>query len=168
MSAQEAHDHTHNHDHGHHGHAHDEDGHCTIEKFNVRDLIVREDIMDRTKQLANLISTSEEVIFYRKAEQMIKDNKEVQDLIKLIKKRQKEAVAFESFQNQKMVDKINGEIEALQDQLDGFPVVEQFKQAQEDINYLLQMVVSVVRDTVSDNIKLDEESVASSLKTCSD
>jgi cell fate (sporulation/competence/biofilm development) regulator YmcA (YheA/YmcA/DUF963 family) len=139
-----------------------------MEKFNVRDLIVRDDIMVRTKELANLISTSDEVEFYRKAEKQIKDNSEVQDLIKLIKKRQKEAVAFESFRNQKMVDKINNEIEELQDRLDGFPVVEQFKQAQEDINYLLQMIVSVVRETVSDNINLEAVSVADSSKNCSD
>ncbi len=126
------------------------------------------DIMVRTKELANLISTSDEVEFYRKAEKQIKDNSEVQDLIKLIKKRQKEAVAFESFRNQKMVDKINNEIEELQDRLDGFPVVEQFKQAQEDINYLLQMIVSVVRETVSDNINLEAVSVADSSKNCSD
>ncbi|MFK7694019.1 RicAFT regulatory complex protein RicA family protein [Paenibacillus sp. HJGM_3] len=154
------------HSHAHHEHDHDHEGNCSIETYNVRDLIVREDIMKRTKELANLISTSDEVKFYRQAEQQIKDHKEVQDLIKLIKKRQKEAVAFESFQNAKMVEKINGEIEELQDQLDSFPVVEQFKQSQEDINYLLQMIVSVVRDTVSENIKLDATEVES--KNCSD
>lgn len=154
------------HSHAHHEHDHDHEGNCSIETYNVRDLIVREDIMKRTKELANLISTSDEVKFYRQAEQQIKDHKEVQDLIKLIKKRQKEAVAFESFQNAKMVEKINGEIEELQDQLDSFPVVEQFKQSQEDINYLLQMIVSVVRDTVSENIKLDATEVEA--KNCSD
>jgi cell fate (sporulation/competence/biofilm development) regulator YmcA (YheA/YmcA/DUF963 family) len=164
MSAQEQAQHTHG--DNHHDHEHDHNGNCVIEKYNVRDLIVREDIMKRTTDLANLISTSDEVVFYRKAEQQIKENREVQDLIKLIKKRQKEAVAFESFQNTKMVEKINQEIEELQDRLDGFPVVEQFKQSQEDINYLLQMIVSVVRDTVSENIKLDASTVED--KNCSD
>lgn len=156
------------HEHTEHRHDHDHKGNCKMERYNVRDLIVRDDIMGKTKELANLITTSDEVEFYRKAERQIKDNTEVQDLIKLIKKRQKEAVAFESFQNQKMVDKINNEIEQLQDQLDGFPVVEQFKQAQEDINYLLQMIVSVVRDTVSDNINLETVSAADSSNNCSD
>jgi cell fate (sporulation/competence/biofilm development) regulator YmcA (YheA/YmcA/DUF963 family) len=127
-----------------------------MERYNVTELIVREDIMAKAKELASLIATSEEVQYYQRAEKQIKNNAEVQELIKLIKKRQKEAVAFEkTFKNEKMVEKINGEIEELQDKLDAIPIVSQFKQAQEDINYLLQLVVGVIRDTVSEKIELE-------------
>ena len=36
----------------------------------------------------------------------------------------------------------------LQDELDGIPIVTEFQQSQSDINYLLQLVISIVRDTV--------------------
>jgi cell fate (sporulation/competence/biofilm development) regulator YmcA (YheA/YmcA/DUF963 family) len=158
-----SHEHEHNHNHGHCHSDHD------IPKFHVKDLIVREDIMAKAKELAALITTSDEVDYYKKAEKLIQDNVPVQDLIKLIKKRQKEAVAFENtFKNSQMVEKINKEIDDLQDQLDGIPIVNQFKQAQDDLNYLLQMIVNVVRDTVSEKIDVDDGPVEAHSGSCND
>ncbi|RKN86989.1 RicAFT regulatory complex protein RicA family protein [Paenibacillus ginsengarvi] len=138
-----------------------------MEKYTATELIVRADIMDKAMELASLLSTSDEVAFYQKAEKQVQSNAEIQDLIKLIKKRQKEVVAFEKFQNQKMIDKINGELEELQDKLDNYPIVSQFKQAQEDINYLLQLVVGVIRDTVSEKIQVEDAAPAVE-SNCSD
>lgn len=150
-----------------HKHGHDCEAHNGIPTFTATELIVRDDIMEKAKELASLISTSDEVVFYRKAEKQVQTNDEIQELIKLIKKRQKEVVAFETFQNQKMVDKINGELEELQDKLDQYPIVSQFKQAQEDINYLLQLVVGVIRDTVSEKIQVEDAPVTEE-SNCSD
>lgn len=161
-NSQEAHVHGHDHEHGH-----DCDTHRNMEKYTATELIVRADIMDKAMELASLLSTSDEVAFYQKAEKQVQSNAEIQDLIKLIKKRQKEVVAFEKFQNQKMVDKINGELEELQDKLDNYPIVSQFKQAQEDINYLLQLVVGVIRDTVSEKIQVEDAAPAVE-SNCSD
>ncbi len=73
-----------------------------------------------------------------------------------MKKKQKEIVAFQSFNNPSMVAKIEGEIESLQDELDGIPIVTEFQQSQSDINYLLQLVVSVIRDTVAEKINVED------------
>lgn len=40
-----------------------------MKTYNTRDLIVREDIMGKAKELATLISTSEEVKHFQQAEQ---------------------------------------------------------------------------------------------------
>lgn len=40
-----------------------------MKTYNTRDLIVREDIMGKAKELASLISTSEEVRHFQQAEQ---------------------------------------------------------------------------------------------------
>lgn len=122
--------------------------------------------MAKAKELAALLSTSNEVQFFQKAEKQIANNDHIQTLIGAIKKKQKEIVAFESFQNQKMVDKIEKEIEDLQDELDAIPIVSEFKQSQEDINYLLQLVMTVIRDTISETITVEQGKVTSS--TCSD
>jgi len=136
------------------GHHHDEG--CGIPSYHIRDLRVRKDILAKAHELADLITTSEEVQMYRAAEKRIQEHQEVQNLIKLIKKRQKEAVAFEqTFKNPAMVKKIEDEIESLQDQLDSFPIVGQFKQTQEDLNYLLQLVVGSIRDKVSEKISIE-------------
>ncbi|WP_282943389.1 YlbF family regulator [Paenibacillus sp. RC67] len=126
-----------------------------MECYTNTEMIVREDILEKAKELAGLISTSNEVQFFQKAEQQISSNDQIQVLISAIKKKQKEIVAFESFDNKKMVEKIEKEIEELQDQLDNIPIVNEFRQSQEDINYLLQLVMSVIRDTVSDKITVE-------------
>lgn len=131
---------------------------CGIPKFNSRDLIVREDIMEKAKELAELIGTSEEVQHFQKAEKLIQRHERVQELISMIKKKQKEIVAFESFQNKAMVEKIEREIDVLQDELDGIPVVSEFQQSQSDINYLLQLIMSVIRDTVSEKVNVESGS----------
>ncbi|WP_240417638.1 RicAFT regulatory complex protein RicA family protein [Paenibacillus periandrae] len=123
--------------------------------YTNTELIVREDIMAKAKELAELISTSNEVQFFQKAEMQISSNDNIQVLISAIKKKQKEIVAFESFNNAKMVEKIEKEIVELQDQLDSIPIVNEFRQSQEDINYLLQLVMSIIRDTVSDKVAVE-------------
>ncbi|MEK4042301.1 YlbF family regulator [Paenibacillus sp. FSL H8-0048] len=138
-----------------------------MQTHNTRDLIVREDIMGKAKDLAALISTSEEVRHFQQAEQKILNHERVQGLIATIKKKQKEIVAFESFKNQAMVEKIEREIEELQDEIDSIPVVNEFQQSQSDINYLLQMVISVIRDTVSDKINVEAGTEAPP-STCGD
>ncbi len=142
---------------------------CAVPVIDHATAIVRSDILAKTHELANMIMTSREVEFYRQAEQKINENERVQGLISLIKKRQKEAVAFESFQNQKMVEKIEGEIVTLQDELDSIPIVVEFQQAQQDINDLLQLIMRVITDSVSE--KLNVENGADSpvnRSTCSD
>ncbi|WP_341282542.1 YlbF family regulator [Paenibacillus sp. FSL H8-0537] len=141
-------------EHGHHHHEHGEG--CGIPKFDTRDLLIREDIMKKAKELADLIYTSEEVQQYRRAENQIQGNTKIQELIATVKKKQKELVAFETtFKNETMVKKIEQEMEVLQDELDGIPIVTEFQQSQSDINYLLQLVISIVRDTVSEKINVE-------------
>ncbi|NEN81651.1 RicAFT regulatory complex protein RicA family protein [Paenibacillus elgii] len=135
---------------------------CGMELYTNTEMIVREDILDKAKELAGLLATSNEVQFFQQAEQQIAGNDHIQTLISAIKKKQKEIVAFESFENKKMVEKIEKEIDELQDQLDSIPIVSQFKQSQEDINYLLQLVMSVIRDTISDTITVEQGTVARS------
>ncbi|MBW5444489.1 hypothetical protein GE107_00225 [Cohnella sp. CFH 77786] len=142
-----AHDHDHLHEHG--------DG-CGIPKFDNRELIVREDILARARELAHLITTTEEVSLFQRAEKLIQANEKVQGLIAQMKKKQKELVAFETtFKNEQMVEKIQKEIDALQDELDEMPVVQQFQQSQVDVNYLLQSIVSIIRDTVAEKIDME-------------
>lgn len=123
--------------------------------YNSRELIIRDDILAKAGELANLISTSEEVQMFKQAEEKIQNHERVQGLIKTIKKKQKEIVAFETFQNKDMVAKIEREIEELQEEIDGIPLVMEFQQSQSDINYLLQLVVSVIHDTVSEKVNVE-------------
>jgi cell fate (sporulation/competence/biofilm development) regulator YmcA (YheA/YmcA/DUF963 family) len=124
--------------------------------YDSKEFVVRADIMAKTQELAALLTTSEEVQTYQKAEQQIQGHEGIQGLIAQIKRKQKEIVGFEYFKNADMVSKIEEEIAQLQDELDGYPVVQQFQQTQADINYLLQMVVDVLKTTLSEKIQVDD------------
>ncbi|MFC5532540.1 YlbF family regulator [Cohnella yongneupensis] len=154
----------HAHDHDHHDHEH---GDSCVPSFDSIDLVVREDIIARAKELADLIATTEEVELYQKSEKVIQSHKRVQDLIVLIKKKQKELVAFQNtFNNPKMVEKIEAEISVIQDELDTMPVVQQFQQSQVDVNYLLQNVISVIRDSVAEKLDVEAAKPAEDPEEC--
>jgi cell fate (sporulation/competence/biofilm development) regulator YmcA (YheA/YmcA/DUF963 family) len=123
--------------------------------YDTRNLVIRDDIMGKAKELADMLGTSEEVKQFQQAESKIRDHDRIQQLIATIKKKQKEIVAFESFKNADMVSKIEQEIEDLQEELDSIPLVTEFQQSQSDINYLLQLVISVIRDTVSEKVNVE-------------
>lgn len=155
--------HVHDHDHNH------EQESCTPPGpvYDNRELIVREDILARAKELAQLITTSEEVAMYQQSEKLIQSHERVQGLITTIKKKQKELIAFQNtFNNPKMVEKIEAEIDAIQDEIDGIPIVQQFQQSQVDVNYLLQSIVSVIRDTVAEKIDVEAASPAEDPEEC--
>jgi len=154
--------HAHDHDHEHHDH-----DHSCVPSFSSIDLVVREDILARAKELADLIATTEEVELYQKAEKVIQSHTRVQELIALIKKKQKELVAFQhTFNNPQMVEKIEAEISEIQDELDNMPIVQQFQQSQVDVNYLLQNVVSVIRDSVAEKLDVEAAKPAEAPEQC--
>ena len=162
-----------------HSHLYRHDGHegqsCSpggkpIKSYDIKDLLVREDIMAKAKEVAELLSSSEEADLYRKSEKRVNEHQEIQQLIAQIKKKQKEIVAFETtFKNADMVKKIEAEIEELQNKLDEYPIVTQFRQTQADLNYTLQLVFNIIRDTLSEKIALDDAaSAAAAGSNCSD
>lgn len=137
-------------------------GQKPMQSFHNSELVLDEQVLAKAKELADLIGSSEEVRFYKQAEDKIANHEQIQQLIKTIKRKQKEAVAFEHFKNPQKVSQIEGEIDALQTELDAFPIVQQFQQVQTDLNYLLQLVMKVIADRVSENIQvqLGSESAA--------
>lgn len=115
--------------------------------------ITKEDILEKAKNLANMIAETEEVTFYKNAELQLNDNQKVSHLINKIKDLQKQAV------NLKHIEKFNalGEAEILLDkfqtELDELPIIQDFKQSQFEVNELLQMVTTVISETVSNEVK---------------
>lgn len=109
-------------------------------------------IMAQAKDLASLIANSEEVERFKQAEEKISANARVQGLIAKIKQKQKQIVKLEHNRRYEEIPAIEQEIETLQDELDAIPIVLEFKQTQQDINDLLQMVTSIIANKVSEDI----------------
>ncbi|WP_035102284.1 RicAFT regulatory complex protein RicA family protein [Aneurinibacillus terranovensis] len=109
-------------------------------------------ILDQARELADLISNSEEVSRFKQAEEKISGNEKVQTLIAALKKKQKELVSLEHFRKFDLIPQVEKEMEELQDELDAIPIVQEFQQTQQDLNELMQLVTSVIANTVSEKI----------------
>lgn len=118
-------------------------------------LYTQKEILDKARELAAMISRTNEVDFFKRAELQIKHNERVQDLIDKLKQKQKQMVMFESINKKELVEKVEAEYNQLQEELDAIPLVTEFKQSQVDVNDLLQMVTNVITNTVSERIILD-------------
>jgi cell fate (sporulation/competence/biofilm development) regulator YmcA (YheA/YmcA/DUF963 family) len=112
----------------------------------------RTDIITRAKELARMISETEEVDLFKHAELKINRNEKVQATISQIKALQKQAVNYQHYGKHEALKQVEDKIDALQDELDGIPVVQDFKTSQVDVNDLLQLVASTISNTVTDEI----------------
>lgn len=112
----------------------------------------RTDIIARAKDLAKMIAETEEVDLFKRSEAQINRNQKVQEMISQIKALQKQAVNYQHYGKTEALKKVEEKIDALQDELDNIPVVQDFKTSQLDVNDLLQLVAATISNTVTDEI----------------
>ncbi len=122
--------------------------------MTTKKIVSRQEILDQARELSDLIANSSEVDFFIKAEQKIKKHDRVNMLISQIKRKQKEAVNAEHLKKPNLLAQIEADLEELNNQLDEIPVVQEFKQSQVEVNDLLQLVTSVISNTVTEKIIL--------------
>ncbi|SDH00416.1 Cell fate regulator YmcA, YheA/YmcA/DUF963 family (controls sporulation, competence, biofilm development) [Alteribacillus persepolensis] len=112
----------------------------------------KQDVLNKAKELGRLISKTEEVDFFKKAETKINQNLKVQELIGKIKNKQKQAVNLQHYQKHEALKQVEKEIEELNQEIDEIPLVQEFKQSQTEVNHLLQLVSTTISNTVTDEI----------------
>ncbi|PRO65162.1 RicAFT regulatory complex protein RicA family protein [Alkalicoccus urumqiensis] len=112
----------------------------------------KQDIMHEARFLAEKIAETEEVDFFKRAEAQINDHIKVQEIIGKIKSLQKEAVNLKQYEKTEALRETDAKIDALQDELDDIPLVQEFKQSQVEVNELLQMVSNTISNTVTNKI----------------
>lgn len=112
----------------------------------------REDIIEKAKEIASMIVSTEEVDFFKRAEAQINENQTVREKIASLKSLQKQAVNFQHLGKEKALKLIEGKIEAIEAEIDGLPIVQEFKQSQGDVNSLLQLVANSISNNVTNQI----------------
>lgn len=110
----------------------------------------KEDILAKAKEVADQLSSAEQVRFYKQAEAKISGNPKVEHLVEEIKMYQKESVNLQHFQKHEAFRQNEAKIDRLQAELDSIPVVQEFKQSQEDVNDFLQLIVKLMSQRVAD------------------
>ncbi|WP_428908590.1 RicAFT regulatory complex protein RicA family protein [Niallia sp. Krafla_26] len=112
----------------------------------------KDDIVEKARELAQMIAETEEVDFFKKAEAKIHENEKVRQHISTIKALQKQAVNFQHYGKIEAFKKTEEKIAALQQELDEIPVVYEFKESQVEVNDLLQLVATTISNRVTDEI----------------
>ncbi|MCZ0754112.1 RicAFT regulatory complex protein RicA family protein [Anoxybacillus sp. J5B_2022] len=112
----------------------------------------RDEILAQAKELAKMIAETEEVDFFKRAEEKINQNEKVRAMIQQIKSLQKQAVNLQHYGKHEALKKVEAEIDAIYEQLSQIPIVDEFQQSQTEVNDLLQLVASTISKTVTDEI----------------
>mgnify|MGYP001381099410 CR=1 FL=1 len=116
-------------------------------KLNTRD-----EIIEKARELANMIANTEEVEFFKQAELKINENVKVQQAIAKIRRLQKEAVRLKQSGKFEEAAEVEKKIDKIQDELDEIPLVQEFKRSQMEVNDLLQLVSVTISNRVTDAI----------------
>lgn len=117
----------------------------------MTDYFSNEEILEKAKEVAEHLSSTEQVRFYKQAEEKIGANRKVQALVDEIKKYQKESVNLQHFQKHEAYRQNEAKIDELQRELDSIPVVREFKQSQGEVNDFLQLIVNLVSSRITDS-----------------
>ncbi|MET3699554.1 cell fate (sporulation/competence/biofilm development) regulator YmcA (YheA/YmcA/DUF963 family) [Bacillus oleivorans] len=112
----------------------------------------KDDIIARARELADMISETEEVDFFKRAEAHINENQKVREMIASIKSLQKQAVNFQHFGKDNALKMVEEKIEKLEKEIDEIPIVQEFKNSQVEVNELLQVVAHTISNRVTNKI----------------
>lgn len=112
----------------------------------------KDEIVKEAKQLGEMMSETEQVEFFKKAEAKIHENKDVREKMASLKSLQKQAVNFQNYGKEHAYQMTEEKIKKLETELDEMPIVNQFKESQGEVNGLLQMVSHAISQTVTNEI----------------
>ena|SRR5699024_8447068 len=112
----------------------------------------REDVLKEAKDLASMLAQTEEIERFKQIEAKINSNEKVQKLISRIKQLQKQAVNLQAYEKTEAVKKVDLEIDAVQEELDAIPIVQEFKEIQVVINDVLQLVSGTIAREVTNRV----------------
>lgn len=107
-------------------------------------------------RLIALLKTNEVIVRYQKAEENIKENRALEQLVEAIKGKQKEAAAFEHYAKPAAAEKAAAELAELNKQLKDSIAVQQYREALWDANELLENVIGIIQRGIDDAIEKDE------------
>ena len=112
----------------------------------------KDEIIAKSREVANMIAETEEVDFFKRAEAQINENQQIREKIASLKSLQKQAVNFQHYGKERALELIEKKIQKIEEEIDAVPIVQEFKQSQADVNSLLQMVSTTIANQVTNQI----------------
>ena len=112
----------------------------------------KDEIIAKANEIAMMIANTEQVDFFKRAEEQINENQKVRESISSLKSLQKQAVNFQQYGKEKALNIIEGKISKIEEEIDAVPIVQEFKQSQGEVNELLQMVSTTIANGVTNEV----------------
>lgn len=112
----------------------------------------KDEIVQRARELAKMMAETEEVEFFKRAESQLNENQKVREMIASIKSLQKQAVNFQHYGKVEALKQVEAKIDAIQEELDELPIIQEFKESQVVVNDLMQLIASTISKQVTDQI----------------
>ena len=127
---------------------------CTRERgINIMEKkYTRDEIIEKAKEIAEMIASTEQVEFFTRAEAQINENQKIREKVASLKSLQKQAVNFQQYGKEKALSLIEAKIDKIQDEIDTVPIVQEFQQSQGEVNDLLQQVSTTIANGVTNRI----------------
>ncbi len=115
-------------------------------------IYTKDEIVAKARELAQMISESKEVDFFKRAEAQLNENQKVREMIASIKSLQKQAVNFQHYGKHEALKQVEAKIEKIQNELDEIPIIQEFQESQMEVNDLLQLVSHTISNKVTNEI----------------
>ena len=112
----------------------------------------KDEIIVKAREIAHMIANTEQVETFKQTEAQINENKKVREKIASMKSLQKQAVNFQEYDKERALGIIEKKIEQIENEIDDIPLVQEFKQSQNDVNDLLQLVSNTISNRVTDEL----------------
>ncbi len=122
------------------------------EQHNIEEPIVSEEL----DKMIELLKGHEAILRYQKMEKVVAQNSTLDKLVEDIKKKQKEAAAFEYYDKPLAAKKIADELAALNRQLKENITAQQYRDALWDANEILENTVAIIQNEVDAVINKDD------------
>lgn len=112
----------------------------------------RKEVLDEAKNLADMLSKTEEIERFKELEAKINANEKLQKNIKKIKVLQKQAVNLQAYDKKEALKIVEEEISTTQEEIDSLPIVQEFKEVQIVVNEVLQLVSGTIAREVTNRV----------------
>ncbi|HLQ73810.1 MAG TPA: YlbF family regulator [Bacillota bacterium] len=112
----------------------------------------RQEVLDEARNLADMLSQTEEIERFKQLEAKINANEKLQKNIKKIKTLQKQAVNLQAYDKKEALKIVEEQIDSTQEEIDSLPIVQEFKEVQIVVNEVLQLVSGTIAREVTNHV----------------
>lgn len=114
-------------------------------------LYSRDDVISATKQLSEHIHQLEMVQNYQLIEKRVHENERLKHYMNHLKRSQKQSVNFQNYNKPVAYKQSEDSINAIKSDIDEIPIVNQFREAQNETNELLQLITKTLYQRLQEN-----------------